>query len=223
MNPIPSLVLKNSIEYPDDSDYFSPSEKFPEYPHKHFSKFPNNIYKVIRECLYQSGLDKTKYGSDKWNPLGEIIESGSRVLVLCNFVYHKKKREKKEVYLSKCTHGSIIRTVIDYILLAVGENGSVIFGNAPLQSCDFQIALRETKSSKVLEFYKKFTKFKVESCDLRFFLSKRDKWGRIVSTNYNNSELEVKIDLGKYSLLNNLYYKNYEPKFRVSDYNPTNN
>ena len=46
-------------------------------------------------------------------------------------------------FYAKCTHGSVLRAILDYVLLAL-EEGTVRFGNAPVQSCNWERVLEET-------------------------------------------------------------------------------
>ena len=216
------IIFDKNIEYPSNEYYFSPSEKYPEYNFGHISKNPNNVYGAVRKCLINAGLDKENYGKSNWNPLSSLISKGNNVFVLCNFVYHKKNDETEEEFFAKCTHGSVIRAVTDYILLAVGENGSVSFGNSPLQSCDWDKVLQDTRANKIVEFYNKYKNknFKVSAVDLRLYKTVRDNLGRILSINDEKENgLNINIDIGKDSLLEVLYNDNKKPEFRVSDYN----
>lgn len=219
MKPAVSIIWSPEIDYPDEAEYFSPDEAYPEYVFKHLSKKPNFVYRAVRNCLMQAGLDKENHDKPTWNPLGRVISPGSRVFVLCNFVYHKRGNESKEDFFAKCTNVSVVRAVIDYILLATGQKGSVSFGNAALQSCDYAKVLEDTGASKVLEFYKNYTKFRVNTSDLRTYIVKRDVLGKVISIiESEDSNLEVSIDLGANSLLEQLYSSDHWPRFRVSEY-----
>ncbi len=129
-----SVLVNLALRYPDERHSFLPSEQYPEYRLGHISPEPNPVYDAVRECLLQAGLDSENQGRADWNPLGVYIEPGQRVFVLCNFVYQRRPTESVKTFQAKCTHASVLRAVIDYILTATGPTGTVTLGNAPLQS-----------------------------------------------------------------------------------------
>src|SRR5436853_340924 len=43
---------------------------------------------MVRESLHLLRLDEANYGTAAWNPLGELISPGNRVLIKPNFVLH---------------------------------------------------------------------------------------------------------------------------------------
>src|SRR3954447_21093207 len=131
--PVVSIRSEKGVRYPAEGP-FSPSTRFPEYPFSDCASVANPVYASVRDCLRDAGLDAKNYDSASWNPLGHFIQKGQRVFVLCNFVTHRRAQKSLEAFTAKCTHGSVLRAVVDYVLLAVGPEGSVTFGNAPLQS-----------------------------------------------------------------------------------------
>jgi uncharacterized protein (DUF362 family) len=210
-----SVILDRNIRYPSSEEFYSPDEKFPEYPFNHLARKPNPVYRAVRELLRQAGLDATAYGNPEWNPLGEWISKGQTVFVLCNFVFHRRATESIAQFESKCTHGSVVRVVIDYILKAVGSAGRIRFGNAPLQSCYWSSVLKETGAAKMETFYRKVNA-PVQSTDLRLFVQSRSilpsKW------EMRSEEMSVSIDLAHDSRLAALDTE--DPHYRVLDYNP---
>ncbi len=210
-----SVILDDNLRYPAADECFSPAEKYPEYALGHLASKPNAAYHGVREVLRQAGLDAAAFGTPDWNPLGKWISKGQTVFILCNFVYHRRPRESMARFESKCTHASVIRPVIDYILKAVGPQGRVRFGNAPLWSCDWSRVLAETGAAEMEAFYRK-AGAPVESADLRLFVHSRSilpsKW------EMRPSENSVTIDFGRDSLLAVL--DKDHPQYRVMDYNP---
>lgn len=216
-----SIVSNRQLYYPE-GEYYSPDQAFPEYQHEHLSTKPNPTYRAVRACLAQAGLDKERFGSKDWNPLQGFIRAGSRVFILCNFVYHRRSRESEAAFHAKCTHGSVLRAIADYVLLATGETGRVTFGNAPIQSCDWNRVLRETGAAEVERFYKQ-RGLLVASCDLRSVVVEYDRLGRRLRDHISEGKTCVEVDLGMDSLLYALPRMGEErPRFRVSDYNPSN-
>ena len=52
------------------------------------------------------------------------------------------------------THPSIVAAVIDYVLIALGKNGRIIVGDAPVQECNFEKLIAESGYSDLISFYK---------------------------------------------------------------------
>lgn len=173
-----SIITDPSLKYPSPDDLFSPQTRYPEYAFDHVSLQPNDVYDAVRRVFAQAGLDRARLGTPEWNPLRELIRPGSRVFVLCNFVYQRRPLESERDFAGKCTHGSVLRAVVDYVLLAVGTEGLVRFGNAPLQSCHWKSVLADTGADRVLEFYQ-MQGLPVEACDLRLLVAERSWTGSI--------------------------------------------
>jgi uncharacterized protein (DUF362 family) len=219
-----SIVQDEHLTYPDGTSDFSPSVRYPECPFDDLSTAPNAVYRAVRDCLLQSGLDSTHAGLPSWNPLGAYIKAGNRVFVLCNFVYHRKAGETEEQFFSKCTHGSVVRAILDYVLIAAGPSGHVAFGNAPLQSCDWERVLHDTGADRVRAFYAQ-RGARVVARDLRLFVAPRAALGRITEAHTRSETDGVDVILGSDSLLEEFYGTSArgtpgEVALRVSDYNP---
>src|SRR4030042_2292809 len=146
-----SFLIDPTLEYPNFDDFYSPDELFPEYLFTHVSSGKNPIYRAVRQCLVQSGLDREHFDTPLWNPLGKFISPGNHVFVLCNFANERRNNELVVDYQARCTHGSVIRALIDYILIATGKTGAVNFGNAPTQFCHWNEVLNDTGADKVLQ------------------------------------------------------------------------
>jgi hypothetical protein len=211
-----SLVTKVG-DYPADGAY-SPGEAYPEYAQGDVAAGPNPVYAALRRLLAGAGLDKGRFGSPDWNPLREWVPEGSRVFVLCNFVYHRRIQESERDFQAKCIHGSVLRALIDYVLLAAGPRGSVAFGNSSLQSCRFDQVLSDTGAGRVEAFYRE-RGLPVRSRDLRLYVVDRDALGRITEVDRRDERDGVEFDLGSESLLAPMSAHG-EPVFRISDYDP---
>src|SRR6185436_831967 len=159
------------------------------------SREPNPVYAMVRELLAQVGLDAQRFGSAEWNPLRTLVPEGASVFVLCNFVYHRRPRESQRNFQAKCIHGSVLRALIDYILLAVGPHGRVRFGNAPLQSCDWKAVQRDSGADRVAEFYAACG-LPVQAEDLRLFVTGRGPVGTMRPPEIRDAASAVEIDLG---------------------------
>jgi len=214
-----SIVTNSNIKYPDSTDYFAPDVKYPEYPFSYISSRKNVIYMSVRETFRQAGLDIQNYNTPQWNPLGRYIRKGDNVFLLCNFVFHKRKKETINEFFAKCTHASIIRALIDYVFIACGSQGVISFGNAPIQSCDFQKVLKDTGVDSVIKFYKE-NNIKLFAKDLRLQISKRTKLGNFKSLESRDENDGMIVNVDDLSLLNELYTGKDNIAFRVTDYNP---
>jgi len=213
-----SIVSDQQIQYPDAADAYSPDTRYPEYRFDSIATKPNRVYAAVRQCFAQAGLDREHFGTPAWNPLRTYVQPGQRVFVLCNFVYHRRPNESVDAFLGKCTHGSVVRAVVDYLLLAVGSNGRIQFGNAPVQSCSWPAVLEQTGAAAVHAFYAR-QGAPVEASDLRMFIAERDAFGKVApAIERDAGALTSNVDLGTSSLLD-------EPSrrgalFRVHDYDP---
>ena len=126
--------------YPS-SPPFHPHRSYPECPFAETSNDPNYAYEGVRECFRMLGFDAENYGSPRWNPMGDIIRPGDKVLIKPNLI--------KEPYADgygECefivTHGSIIRAVLDYIFIALRGEGEVIIADAPQTDASFHDVCR---------------------------------------------------------------------------------
>ncbi len=111
------------------------------------------------------GLDKDRYGTEYWNPLGEFIQPGARVVIKPNFVSHHRPfiNDKDSI----TTHGSVVRAVIDYVFLALRGEGEIIIADTPLQSANFEKLVREAGLDAIQELYDKAFGMQIKILDLR--------------------------------------------------------
>jgi uncharacterized protein (DUF362 family) len=145
---------------------FSPSEDYPEYPFQDAGVHgANPAYEAVRQFFVLAGFDAQNFGHAEWNPLGELVHPGDSVAIKPNLVlHHNHNGGPLECVI---THGSLIRAVVDYVLIALQGSGTVIIGDAPLQSCDFK-QLRATNGlDDVVAFYRQHAPIPVELIDFR--------------------------------------------------------
>ena len=76
------------------------------------------------------------------NPFKAILRPGQRVVVKPNLVFHRHYRGGGLEAL--ITAPGLIRAVCDLAFEAVGRQGEVILGDAPLQSCDWDRLIAQT-------------------------------------------------------------------------------
>jgi len=99
---------------------------------------PNPVYGAVESLLRSLGLDRARAGSPAWNPLGDIIQPGDRVIVKPNFVSSRNLHEKIEGarLQASSTHGSLLRPILDYALRAAGPRGCVRVVDTPVEGCE---------------------------------------------------------------------------------------
>jgi len=102
----------------------------------------NHVYAAVREALRALDLDREHFGGEAWNPLGDFVRPGATIVLKPNFIRHWNPREEQgaagATVESVITHGSVLRAVADYAMLAAGPEGEVIVAEAPQQDCDFE-------------------------------------------------------------------------------------
>jgi len=74
----------------------------------------NHVYDGVRRALRALGLDFDRYGTKEWNPLGELIKPGDRVVIKPNLV--RDFHETDGNIYSIIAHASVIRAIADYVL-----------------------------------------------------------------------------------------------------------
>lgn len=208
----------NIAGYPDKTHYFSPEVCYPEYPYGEETISVNNkIYDIIRQCLYMAGYDHEHYGQKKWNPLKVLIKEGDTVLIKPNWVHHKNKCQQETNNLDcLVTNPSIIRAIVDYVVIALKGSGRIIIGDAPMQGCNLQNMFRSTGYDQLFAFYKK-EGIKVEVMDLRKYSTEEQNSGILSKPKTTkNSEGCIHVDLKEKSMHAENDQK--KPAYKVSDY-----
>jgi len=215
------IRYNEDISYPLGKSY-SPDRIYPEYPFESLPLGQNHVYDLVRQCLVDSGADSEHYGSRNWNPLGQWINKGDRVFILPNLVAHRRPFESISDFHGKCTHGSVLRAVIDYTLIATGNPALIAFGNAPLQECDYERGVAESGVSQVSEFYRQNTGYYLGPFDLRAVTSRWALYGAaLIERREQNTADCVSVDLGPDSLLDEHFQSSEKQvQVRVGDYDP---
>ena len=209
------IIVQRDTIYPESRAAFSPSKMFPEYPFSAdtLSYQDNTVYQMVRDGLIMMGLDKDHVGRTEWNPLGEIISPGDHVLLKPNMVMDRNNIEENG---TDCliTHPSIVRAVLDYVIIALANTGRIVVGDAPLQSCDFARLIQEQGYCSIVNFYKK-QGINVELIDFRSVKS-QVKHGVVQITDKESSDHCIVVNLGKLSEHKSTSYE----RLRVTNYNP---
>ncbi len=145
---------------------------------------------------------------------GAIIEEGAKVVVKPNLVLHKN--QGKAGLLPLVTHQSIVQAVVAEVLKA--NPLQVTVGDAPIQSCDFETLLRQTKLDEwAADLQKKDTRFK-GIVDFRRTVAVIVGGVRRAEENRREEANYVRFNLGADSLLEPL--TDDKKSFRVTNYDP---
>lgn len=212
-----SLVHDASVGYPAAGGH-GPVRPYPE------SSFPdeppgaNRVYDLVRRALETAGADAGRFGTPAWNPLGDWIAPGQRVFVLPNFVVDRRGGESEIDFQGKCTNAAILRPVLDYAARASGGWEHVRFGNAALQSCEYDRVSEQTGAAALGRFYREHTGMEIGPFDLRAVVSRWTRYGAMLDRREQNLDDVVLVDLGPSSLLDEFYQGGGSVEVRVSDY-----
>jgi uncharacterized protein (DUF362 family) len=135
-------IVSGTSRYPVDPP-FHPPQPYPEFASDDNQTDPNNqVYVMVRECFRLLRLDEANFGRTEWNPLGALISPGDRVLIKPNFVLHFNAGGGP--LDAVVTHASVIRPIVDYVVLALQHEGEITIGDSPQMNCDWTRLQRAT-------------------------------------------------------------------------------
>lgn len=154
---------------------WNPGLVYPEFKHlfardpRLSAGIPNEVYGAVRASLCALGLDARRFGTDQWNPVGSLVHPGGRIVLKPNWIRHWNPAAdgRGGSVESVITHGSILRAMLDYALLAVGPEGCVAVAEAPQMDCDFEAIRRITGIDEVVRLHAEILGRTVEVIDLR--------------------------------------------------------
>ena len=192
---------------------YAPSETFPEFLALRIGTTPNPVFSLIRGALRDLGLDAARFGAPAWNPLGDLVKPGGRIVVKPNWVLDRN--EGSGGMDCMITHPSVLRAVLEYVFLA--KPAQVVLGDAPLQGCDFERLLDFGGLRKVIaDFQSRGLPLVVK--DFRRTVMRQDGKLKRVAEELRPESDYVLVDLGADSLLEPIA-KDWK-KFRVTVYDP---
>ena len=213
-----SVNFNPQAVYPSSLYGFSPDIAYPEYPFgADISDQKNDVYEMIRESFRMLGMDSSKYGTPQWSPMSEIIQPGDTVLLKPNMVLHENQIKENGL---DCliTHPSLVRAMVDYVLIALKGTGKIIVADAPMQSCEFDLMKQNSGYNEMLKFYNKH-QVDIEFIDLRNLVTKYEN-GVLVKQAVETHNENIVVDLG-----NNSYHsdvsKTRAKRYRITNYDPT--
>ncbi|MBJ20228.1 MAG: DUF362 domain-containing protein [bacterium] len=129
----------------------------------------NGTYAAVRDALHGLGLDAARYGSPEWNPIGDLVAPGKRIVLKPNLIRHWNPADdgRGGTVDSVITHGAIIRAVADYAMIAAGPEGSVTIAEAPQMDCDFESIRKITGLDEICAIYHEILGCELKVIDLR--------------------------------------------------------
>jgi uncharacterized protein (DUF362 family) len=207
------IEKRECYQYPNSNACYSPNTFYPEYPFSRdtLSTQQNEVYDMVRTSLFGLGFDAERYGTNKWNPLGEYVNPGARILLKPNWVYHKNPAGALECMV---THPSVIRCIIDYCVIA--KVNMIEIGDTPMQNCNINILMKFY--DKVFEFAK-MQKINLLISDFRIQIadtSKNEIW--VLNENKKAASNEtLEFDLKDKSCFSNLSNK-FKNRYRIGTY-----
>ena len=147
----PEKVFVNDARvgaYPSQPPYH-PDTAYPEYRGEIGPRNP--VYAAVRDTLLMMALDPENEGTPRWNPLKTIVRPGDRVVLKPNLLSHinKNRHGSRECVI---THGSVIRAVLDYVLLALEGRGEVRIADGPQFDADWSAIISFTGLDRILEY-----------------------------------------------------------------------
>ncbi len=159
------------------------------------------------------GFDKNAFGISNWNPFGDFIKPYDHVLIKPNMVKHYHALG----YPMDCliTHGSVIRSVCDYVIIALRGHGRITIGDAPIQGADFSRVIEINGTRALIKFYRSYFKeIEFELFDFRKTIAVVNNMGYITKVRTQKNIGSQSIDLGNQSMFKDVDHR----KFRVADY-----
>lgn len=130
--------IEGPVQYPPVSAApYGPDEAFPEFSHLAASSQSNPVFALVRGVLQDMGLDAERMETPDWNPLGDLVKPGGKIVVKPNWVLHCNRGTSGMDCM--ITHPSVLRAILEYVFLA--KPSQVVLGDAPIQGCDFEALL----------------------------------------------------------------------------------
>ena len=170
-----AVVKTPKAQYPV-SPPFNPPELYPEYHLGSEIDESNFIYPAVRDILKILRLDEEHFGEKNWNPFGDFINSGDKVVIKPNLVVDSSYLTQSE-FSSAITHGSVIRPLVDYAYIATGEKGEILIADGPIDVTSFADTLKMSGILDTVNHLKSEHKIKIplEVIDLRIEYLKKYK------------------------------------------------
>lgn len=105
-----------------------------------------SVVKSLR-CLWEA------WGCDPDNPFTDWISAGGTAVIKPNWVNDRVPIDQD--IFSLVTHSSLIKYVLDWCAFAMDGYGTIIIGDAPLQSCNFSRLLQKMRLEEIINDIKR--------------------------------------------------------------------
>lgn len=208
----------NEVKYPECP--FAPSVEYAELkriPYMRVSSENNEVYDGIRNILINLGLDKENQDTENWNPFAELIKKGQKVLIKPNLVRGEHPYGDEYVE-SMITNASLMRPIIDYLILATDGDVEIKIGDVPLQDCNWDDAITKSGVKELAQYYRE-QGINIELVDMRLeisYVNKYDIVSKRVPNPKRNKEMYRAVNLGTKSELMDIIDKS--DRFEITDY-----
>lgn len=198
---------------------FHPAESYPEFTGSNLIQTlstDNHVYDQMRRLLRRLELDSENAGTVDWRPFRHLVKPGGRVTIKPNLVFHEHPLGEPG-FLSMVSHASVLRPLIDYLLLSTGGKVEITICDAPLQSADLDKILAGNGLGELLAYYES-SNAHVRFHDIRWEVSKLDDEGLIVARNPGERDPRgyVVVDLGDRSAFTPIIDKS--TRLEITDY-----
>lgn len=144
------VVSRTDAHYP--AAPFHPPRLYPEHAALGLTETdPENLaYDMVRRVFERMGLDESRLGTRDWNPIGDLVDPSSRVVIKPNFVQHYSHAGHLEQLV---TQPALLRPILDYLLIALGTLDRVRVLDAPEIDCDLAPLLHDLGWAELTRFY----------------------------------------------------------------------
>jgi len=168
---------------------------------------------ALRNLFFTWGLDRERYATPLWNPLGGLIPPGSRITLKPNWVNHHNQSGAGLDCL--ITDASVMEAVLHYVALT--RPAAVVLGDAPIMGCDLEELLRSCGIPAMVERFRS-RGVPLVICDFRRTVLCGETLGKARTEDRRDLSHYVLFDLKEHSLLDPISAD--ARKFRVTMYNP---
>lgn len=163
-------VVCTDARYPRLAPY-DPSTQYPEYSGSCLASEQNTVYDAVRTSLLLLGLDAEHAETPAWNPLGDVVRPGNTVLLKPNLIApgHCSRPDEWEQVI---THGSVVRAISDYVVIALKGSGSIILADGPSTDSDWNMIRERLALDNLEECYR------AQGVDYRVLDLRRRVWNQ---------------------------------------------
>tara|TARA_B100001971_G_C18251068_1_gene578252 strand:- start:26 stop:1672 length:1647 start_codon:yes stop_codon:yes gene_type:complete len=217
------LLNTVSVRYSGLQSYplapFDPPESYQELrqlPYQVDTNSKNLVYASIRATLNDLGLDQEHFGTPDWGPFKEMISRGQHVVLKPNFVKGSHPLGRIGVE-SMITHASVMRPLIDYLLISVDGDLRITICDVPIQSSNWNDIIELTGTNALVEYYRD-QGVEIDLLDLRREISLLNDEGIIYKRDIQDRDPRgyAVVNLGKKSALMGII--EHSDRLMVTDY-----